>query len=106
LFRTIARAHRALVDDEPLARMTTADMVRSKGFRVVEASTAAEALNLVGERSVAAVVTDIRMPGMNGLELSRHVRRIQPEMPLVFVSGEATPAAGAPHRHVPSIAAG
>ena len=79
-----------VVDDEPLVRMTTADMLRAGGFYVLEASAGLEALDLLAARQpLAALVTDMRMPGMNGMDLSRRVRASHPDMPVVFVSGDA-----------------
>ncbi len=36
------------------------------------------------------LITDIRMPGMSGIELAEHVRRDRPELPVIFVTGYAT----------------
>lgn len=73
-----------IVDDEPLVRMTIADMLRLGGFNVLEAASGTEAL---------AVVSDIRMPVMDGVDLLHRVRAVHPEMPIVLVSGEACPDA-------------
>ena len=83
-----------VVDDEPLVRMTIADMLRSGGFDVLEAAAGAQALQLLAaERPAAALVTDVRMPGMDGVDLSHRVRALNPEMPIVLVSGDARPDA-------------
>ena len=42
---------------------------------------------------MAAIVTDVRMPLMDGVDLSHRVRAVHPEMPVVLVSGDARPAA-------------
>ena len=56
-----------VVDDEPLARLTTADMLRLGGFNVLEAGNGAQALELLADGyHVAAVVTDVRMPVLDG----------------------------------------
>ena len=80
-----------IVDDEPT---TIADMLRLGGFNVLEAATAGEALAvLANSHAVAAVVSDIRMPVMDGVDLSHRVRAAHPEMPIVLLSGEACPDA-------------
>jgi CheY-like chemotaxis protein len=83
-----------IVDDEPLVRMTIADMLRLGGFDVFEAAAGAQALQLLAaERPVAALVTDVRMPGMDGVDLSHRVREAHPQMPIVLVSGDTRPDA-------------
>ena len=83
-----------IVDDEPLVRGTIADMLRLGGFHVLEAMGGAQALHLLANgQPMAAVVTDVRMPGMDGVDLSHRVRAIHPEMPIVLVSGETCPDA-------------
>jgi CheY-like chemotaxis protein len=78
-----------VVDDEPLVRMTTADMLRLGGFDVLEAAAGAQALDVLATgQPVVALVTDVRMPGMDGVDLSRRVRATHPDMPVVFVSGD------------------
>jgi len=83
-----------VVDDEPLVRGTIADMLRLGGFLVLEAAGGAQALHVLAtDQPVAAVVTDVRMPGMDGVDLSHRVRTGHPEMPIVFISADAGPDA-------------
>lgn len=78
-----------VVDDEPLVRNTTADMLRLGGFHVLEAAGGAQALHLLANgQPVAAIVTDVRMPLMDGVDLSHRVRATHADMPVVFVSGD------------------
>ncbi len=79
-----------LVDDEELVRLSTADMLLDLGYEVAEASSAEEALRLLGGGLKPSVmVTDHLMPGMNGAELALHVRSQQPDLPVLIVSGYA-----------------
>ncbi len=79
-----------LVDDEDLVRMSTADMLGDLGFEVVEASSAEEALRLVGGGlDPDLVVTDHLMPGLSGVELARDLRSRRPDLPVLIVSGYA-----------------
>jgi CheY-like chemotaxis protein len=79
-----------LVDDEELVRMSTADMLMDLGYIVVEASSAEDALKLVGEGlRPDLLVTDHLMPGMTGVELARDLRSRRPELPVLIVSGYA-----------------
>jgi CheY-like chemotaxis protein len=85
-----ARGTALLVDDEELVRMSTADMLSDLGFRVIEASSAEEAMRLVnaGEH-FDLLVTDHLMPGMNGTDLAVAVRATKPGLPVLLVSGYA-----------------
>jgi CheY-like chemotaxis protein len=77
-----------LVDDEPLVRASTADMLAEFGLTVIEAPSASEALAVLGQgAAVDLIVTDHMMPGMTGAELAVEVRRRRPGLPLLLVSG-------------------
>jgi PAS domain S-box-containing protein len=79
-----------LVDDEALVRMSTADMLGDLGYSVVEAASAEEALNLLGQGlELDLLVTDHLMPGMNGTNLARLVKDSRPNVPVLIVSGYA-----------------
>jgi CheY-like chemotaxis protein/two-component sensor histidine kinase len=89
---SIPRAHGTalLVDDEDLVRVSTADMLVEFGYEVVEASSAEEALRLMGEGlRPDLVVTDHLMPGLSGAELARQARALRPGLPVLIVSGYA-----------------
>lgn len=79
-----------LVDDEDLVRISTADMLTDLGYEVVEASSAQEALRLIGTGlHVDKVVTDHLMPGMTGTELAWELRAQSRDLPVLLVSGYA-----------------
>ena len=94
-----------LVDDEELVRRGTAEMLRSLGHRVSEAASGAEAMRLVVEDpDLEMVVTDYKMPRMDGAELARRVRIRRPSMPILLISGytgAADPIAGLPRLSKP-----
>jgi DNA-binding response OmpR family regulator len=78
-----------LVEDEPLVRQVLARMLNEFGFMVVEAAGGEEALQ-ASERmngDVTLVVTDIHMPGMNGIEFARAVSIRHPGLPILFITG-------------------
>ena len=84
-----------LVDDEDIVRRATADMLADIGYIVVEAASGAEALRLVRDGAVFdIVVSDYLMPGMNGVDLIRHVRELAPSIPAMLISGYSTIAEG------------
>jgi two-component system NtrC family response regulator/two-component system response regulator HydG len=65
-----------VVDDDAPIRRTFHEHLTDAGYEIRTAGTAEEALEILGEFDPALVVTDIRMPGMSGLELLRQVRRV------------------------------
>jgi signal transduction histidine kinase len=84
-----------LVDDEDIVRRATADMLADIGYTIVEAASGAEALRLVRDGVACdAVVSDYLMPGMNGVDLIRHLRELAPELPAMLISGYSTIAEG------------
>jgi len=98
-----SRAWRLLmVDDDPLVREMLAEELRAAGLEVVAAPDAAAALALLdaGE-AVDALLTDLAMPGPDGLALIGAVRRARPGLPCLLVSGH--PEAAAP---MPGVAEG
>jgi signal transduction histidine kinase len=79
-----------LVDDEPLVRMSTAEMLSELGYRVVEAGSAEDALQRVRDGlRPNLLVTDHLMPGMSGTDLGLALRNQYPELQILVVSGYA-----------------
>lgn len=79
-----------LVDDEPLIRMSTADMLSDLGYSVTEASSGEAALRLIDEGFTPDVlITDHLMPGITGTELAQRVRQHAPATIVLIVSGYA-----------------
>ena len=80
-----------LVEDEAPVRAFAARALRMRGYTVIEASDAAEALELLSDESlkVDIFVTDVIMPGMDGPTWVREARKMRPDVKVVFVSGYA-----------------
>ena len=86
-----------LVEDEPTVRASIRSALELKGYRVLEAANAQEAIRLCehyGE-SIHLLLTDVVMPGMNGHELSQYLTSLYPAMRTLLISGGDT-TAGAP----------
>ena len=93
-----------LVDDEELVRIGTAEMLTDLGYKVVEASSGAEALRLLRAGEPPDVmITDYLMPGMNGVELVEHARALVPAMEMMLITGYSTIAEG-PGATIPRLA--
>lgn len=73
-------------DDKPLLR-ATAQTLELADFAVKALSSAPEALALLGADFSGVVVSDIRMPGMDGLQLFERIRQIDAEIPVILVTG-------------------
>ena len=77
-----------IVDDDSTLQIALARRLRSHGYDVISAASGAEALNLLGDRSVDVVVSDILMPEMSGFEFCRKLRE-RPNgqlVPFIFLS--------------------
>ena len=79
-----------VVDDDRGVRRLTARMLRAEGYRVLEAASGAEALQLLeSEPDIRLVVTDIVMPEMHGLELADKAQARMPELRVLLMTGHA-----------------
>ncbi|SON56200.1 Blue-light-activated protein [Hartmannibacter diazotrophicus] len=83
-----------LVEDEEAVRAFAARALASRGYTVHEASTGAEALEVMEETggSIDLVVSDVVMPEMDGPSLLRELRKTRPDLKIIFVSGYAEDA--------------
>jgi CheY-like chemotaxis protein len=85
--------HKVLVvDDDPVVGKSFNRVLSNKGYVVITAQNAQEALTKLQDGGYDVVFTDIRMPGMDGLELAEQVKAKQPWIPVVIVTGFATAA--------------
>jgi PAS domain S-box-containing protein len=84
------------VDDDVLVLMGTVGLLEDFGHRVLEATSGAQALELLTENSdIDLVVTDQAMPNMTGVELAKEIGRRRPGLPVVLASGYAEMPEGA-----------
>jgi CheY-like chemotaxis protein len=88
------RACVLLVDDEPTVRLVLAQELAEEGFEVVDAADGAAALALLDRPvPVDLLVSDLAMPGMDGVALIREARRRCPGLPAILLTGYAGEAA-------------
>jgi CheY-like chemotaxis protein len=83
-----------VVDDEPLVREIIANELEAEGYAIASAANGAAALELLntGEQ-FDLVISDLSMPGMDGIELVREVQSRRPKLPAILLTGFATNAA-------------
>jgi len=79
-----------VVDDHLQARESMADVLRQSGHRVRCCSSAAEALQVLGGESYDCIVTDLKMPGMNGIEFMIQLEQRQSGAQVVMVTAHAS----------------
>lgn len=76
-----------LVDDEAMVRRATAQWLELSGFEVTALADAESALQRIERNFSGVLVTDVRMPGMDGLALMQAVLAIDPDIPVVLITG-------------------
>jgi two-component system C4-dicarboxylate transport response regulator DctD len=85
----VSEARVLLVDDDENMRQSTAQALDLAGFTVETLESAEQALALAGPGFDGAVVSDIRMPGMDGMTLLSRLQEVDGEIPVVLVTGHA-----------------
>ena len=79
-----------IVDDDPSVRDSLGRWFRDEGCEVDVAGSAKEALRKLGEASWDVFLLDIRMPGMDGLELQQHIIEAQPDATIIVMTAYAS----------------
>lgn len=74
-----------VVDDDPVMRSTIAYDLTRKGFQVLDAGSGQEALEVARNHPIALVLSDIRMPQGDGIELLKSLRLLNPSLPVVIL---------------------
>jgi len=76
----------AVVDDDPRVRESLESLIESSGLTARVFSHAEDFLRGGHLAATSCLITDVRMPGMDGLELQRRVRLARPELPIIFIT--------------------
>lgn len=76
-----------IVDDEPMTRDLVSSILSSKGHTCVTASDGAEALDKASTEKFDAVITDIVMPNMDGITLTKELLKRNPSIPVMVITG-------------------
>jgi two-component system response regulator GlrR len=79
-----------IVDDDPSLRRTLELRLREEGFRVLAAASGEDALTTLAVERPAVVITDLRMPGIDGLALFAAIRRDMPLLPVIILTAHGT----------------
>jgi DNA-binding NtrC family response regulator len=78
-----------IVEDDLPMRETLAEGLLMQGYDVLATADAESGLAELSRRTFSLVVSDIRMPGMNGVELAEQVHRLHPDLPVILMTGFA-----------------
>jgi two-component system cell cycle sensor histidine kinase/response regulator CckA len=79
-----------VVDDEAMVRTYVRTILRREGFQLIEAVDGLDALEQVEQRgSPDLLLTDVRMPRMDGIALARAITQAHPKTPVIYISGYA-----------------
>ena len=76
-----------LIDDEPAVRSSVAKVLGRAGYDVITAASAEEAFETLEDTSVDIIITDIIMPGIDGVKAIRQIRKTNPALKILAISG-------------------
>jgi len=83
-------AHILLIDDEAIALANLSHVLKREGYRVSACKDGATGLQALAEGDFDLVLTDLKMPGLDGMEVIRRVQAERPEVPVIVITGHAT----------------
>ncbi|MFQ6618101.1 MAG: sigma-54-dependent transcriptional regulator [Fidelibacterota bacterium] len=79
-----------IVDDESIVRVSLTALLSEEGFNVDSAGSGEEALKKVSTGGWDLLMVDIKMPGMDGIELLKKIKGLQPEIPIIIITAYAS----------------
>ena len=79
-----------IVDDEPNAIRVLSMILKEEGYDVLEASNVDNAIHVVRNKAVDAIITDLKMPAKDGYQLFEHISEHYPDMPVMFLTAYGT----------------
>jgi two-component system, NtrC family, nitrogen regulation response regulator NtrX len=79
-----------IVDDEESIRETLREILEYEGYEIEEASDGEKAISLIKKFNYDAVLSDIKMPKLDGIEVLEQAKSIAPELPFIMISGHGT----------------
>ena len=79
-----------LVDDEERFLSTTKKLLLKKGYEVLTATSGSEALEKLSYENIHVVILDVKMPGMDGIDTLKEIKRLFPLVEVIMLTGHAT----------------
>lgn len=83
----MSRPRLLLIDDEDAFRETVEKLLTYRGFDVSTAADGAQGMRAVLRGGVEVVILDVKMPGLDGIETLRELKRIQPDLEVIILTG-------------------
>jgi len=89
-----------VVDDEKNYTMIIGEILQEEGYASITASSGMEALDILNNEIIDLVLTDVKMPGMSGIQLLENIKEINPDIPVIIMTayGSVEKAVNAMHR--------
>ena len=81
--------HILIADDEPLTRQSLYEILKIEGYKVTTARDGLEALGLIEKLLPEIVISDMKMPGMDGLQLVKEIKSRGLEIPVILITGKS-----------------
>jgi len=75
-----------VIDDEPLMSITIQDVLMAEGYKVINAETGRDGLTLFRENQADIVITDLKLPDMDGIEILRNVKAFSPQTHVILIT--------------------
>jgi DNA-binding NtrC family response regulator len=75
-----------VIDDEPLMRITIQDALVAEGYKVTSADTGKKGLTLLMEKQADILITDLKLPGVDGIQILKEVKTINPETQVIMIT--------------------
>jgi DNA-binding NtrC family response regulator len=88
--QTPHNVHVIVADDEPLIRRSLSELLTLSGYTVTSAGNGKEALALLKEYTPDVLITDMKMPELDGLQLLKQAKKLYPELPVILITGYAS----------------
>ncbi|MGQ9619120.1 MAG: response regulator [Candidatus Aminicenantia bacterium] len=79
-----------IVDDEPIVRSSLSDWLKEEGFSVLTAEDGVRALEIIGKEKVDCVILDLKMPGMDGIQVLKEIKARNPEAKVIMITAYGT----------------
>lgn len=79
-----------VVDDEAIIREGLKRILEHKGYNVASSASGQHALECMQNENFGLVITDLKMPGMSGMEVLKAIKVLQPEVPVIIITGYST----------------
>jgi CheY-like chemotaxis protein len=80
-----------VVDDEAIVRISCKRILEPEGFNVEVANDGYEALELIKKKGYEIIITDLKMPKMDGLEVLKWIKENSPQSKVIVITGFSTP---------------